>query len=54
MSTVVITKKEIELMKAEPRTHFLNENAIRLCKSLGDHAGHPAGVEPHIMKNNRE
>jgi len=39
MRKVIVTKEEIDSMEAEPRAHFLNENAMRLCKSLGDYVG---------------
>ena len=39
MSKVIVTKEKRNLMEAESRTHFLNENAMRLCKSLGDYVG---------------
>lgn len=39
MSKSIITKVQIDAMNAEIRTHFLNDNAVRLIKSLGDQAG---------------
>ena len=35
----IIRKKEIEAMEGLAKTHFLNENAQRINKSLGDLAG---------------
>ena len=36
---LLITAKEIEEMKGEEKTHFLNPNAVRINKSLGDAVG---------------
>jgi len=39
MSACIVRKNDIETMTAETRTHFLNENAVRQCKALGDLVG---------------
>jgi uncharacterized cupin superfamily protein len=36
---LLIKAEEIEKMEGEKRTHFLNSNAVRLNKSLGDSVG---------------
>lgn len=37
--TYLITAEEIEAMEGLRKTHFLNDNAARVNKSLGDYAG---------------
>ncbi len=39
MSKYVVTQNEIEQMEGEKKTHFLNPNAVRTGKSLGDLTG---------------
>ena len=39
MKNLLIKAKEIEEMNGEKRTHFLNPNAVRINKSLGDIVG---------------
>lgn len=52
VSTLILTCNDIDLMPGEHKTHFLNPNAIRLNKSLGDAVGlknigvHLVQVEP--------
>ncbi len=45
----LVTKEEIEQMKGISKTHFLNENAKRINKSLGDLAG-LTGIGFHIIE----
>ncbi len=47
--TYLITADEIEAMAGTPKTHFLNENAKRINKSLGDLAG-LTGFGFHIIE----
>ena len=46
---LVLTAGEIESMVGERKTHFLNDNAIRLNKSLGDAVG-LAHIGVHIIE----
>ena len=52
MDKYLLTKDEIESLKGTDKTHFLNQNAKRLNKSLGDLTGlnnigfHIIEVEP--------
>jgi hypothetical protein len=39
MDTDIVTKEEIEKFEGLEKTHFLNKNARRLNKSLGDLSG---------------
>ncbi len=45
----LITREEIEEMAGLEKTHFLNSNAIRINKSLGDLAG-LTGIGFHIIE----
>ena len=47
--TYLITAKEIETMDGLKKSHFLNENAVRINKSLGDLAG-LTGFGFHIIE----
>lgn len=47
--TYLITKEEIEAMDGLKKTHFLNSNAIRINKSLGDLTG-LSGLGFHIIE----
>jgi uncharacterized cupin superfamily protein len=38
-TTLLLKAKQIEQMKGEEKTHFLNPNAIKINKSLGDAVG---------------
>lgn len=49
MDTYLITKEEIEQFEGISKTHFLNENAKRTNKSLGDLAG-LTGFGFHIIE----
>lgn len=49
MDKYLITKTEIEEMEGVSKTHFLNENAQRVNKSLGDHTG-LTGFGFHIIE----
>lgn len=49
MNKYIITKEEIEDFKGLQKTHFLNKNAHRLNKSIGDLAG-LSGFGFHIIE----
>ena len=49
MEKYVVTKEEIESLEGVEKTHFLNENAQRLNKSLGDLTGLEA-IGFHIIE----
>lgn len=49
MTKSVITKQQIEAMAGTDKTHFLNENAQRINKSLGDLSG-ITGFGFHIIE----
>ncbi|MGV6818415.1 MAG: cupin domain-containing protein [Thiotrichales bacterium] len=49
MDKYLITKEEIEQLGGTPKTHFLNENAKRINKSLGDLTG-LTGLGFHIIE----
>jgi len=49
MDTYVLTKEQIDNLDGTPKTHFLNENAKRLNKSLGDLTG-ISGFGFHIIE----
>ncbi|MEM1112452.1 MAG: cupin domain-containing protein [Pseudomonadota bacterium] len=39
MNRAVVTQKTLEAMAPDTRVHFLNENAVRVCKCLSAHVG---------------
>lgn len=49
METYIIKKSEIEAMEGLQKTHFLNKNAQRVNKSLGDLTG-LTGLGFHIIE----
>jgi len=49
MNRAVFKKAQIDAMDAELRTHFLNDNAIRLSKTLGDRVG-LTGLGVHLVE----
>ena len=49
MDKYILTKEEIEAYKGIPKTHFLNQNARRVNKSLGDLTG-LTGMGFHIIE----
>ncbi len=49
MEKYIVSKAEIEALKGEKRVHFLNPNAQRLNKSLGDLTG-ITGFGFHIIE----
>lgn len=49
MGKYLVTKEEIEQFEGIPKTHFLNENAKRVNKSLGDLTG-LTGFGFHIIE----
>lgn len=49
MDKYLITKEEIDAFEGTPKTHFLNDNAKRLNKSLGDLTG-LTGFGFHIIE----
>ncbi len=49
MDKYIVTKEEIEEFEGIPKTHFLNSNAKRINKSLGDITG-LTGLGVHIIE----
>jgi len=49
MDKYIITKSEIDAMEGLKKTHFLNDNAVRTNKSLGDLTG-LTGLGFHIIE----
>lgn len=49
MDKYLVTKEEIEELEGLPKTHFLNDNAKRINKSLGDLTG-LTGLGVHIIE----
>lgn len=47
--TYILTKRDIDGMEGTPKTHFLNDNAKRLNKSLGDATG-LTGLGIHLIE----
>lgn len=47
--TYLVTREEIDGMEGLKKTHFLNDNAVRINKSLGDLAG-LTGLGFHIIE----
>lgn len=45
---LILTAKEISEMEGEKKTHFLNSNAVRINKSLGDAVG-PKNIGVHLI-----
>ncbi|EOD79418.1 hypothetical protein D515_01766 [Grimontia indica] len=49
MSQYIVKKQDIESMEGQTKTHFLNPNAVRTGKSLGDLVG-LSGLGFHIVE----
>ena len=53
-SKLIIKASEIEGMSGEKKVHFLNPNAVKISKSLGDIVGFEKYGGTHVICRTRE